>query len=322
MMHTFHLSDALRCLLVNAPQGPNLACPRDSLSGTRFLGNPKLWQQILAQRRHRITLAWWEGRHLGGLASARAGSGCRVWELDYLYLPINLQDSQSNGWHEALETVTLELLEQLIQVAGQRCAERIFLRVPAGSPITKPAQRAGFFPSFEEMLLEGVGNQASPRSRSGASTVEAPEARWRDRLPRDDYSLFQLFSAATPSQVRIALGLTFDQWKEARELRRQGCRERVTENNDRITGWLSLLARWRVTEGEVMVHPDYPDLLPALLDLALAHGGIHRWLVPDYQERVGDWLQGRSFREAARYVVLVKTVTARVLNPGMAPVEA
>ena len=122
--------------------------------------------------------------------------------------------------------------------------------------------------------------------------------------------------------MRIALGLTFDQWKEARELRHQGYRERVAENNGRITGWLSLLARWRVTEGEVMVHPDHPDLLPALLDLALAHGGIHRWLVPDYQERVGDWLQDRSFRQAARYVVLVKTVTARALSPGMAPVEA
>lgn len=314
MMHTFHLSDALRCLLVNAPQGPNLACPRDSLGGTRLLGNPKLWQQILVQRRHRITLAWWEGGLLGGLASAQAGAGFRVWELDHLYLPINLQDSQANGRHDPLEAVTLELLEQLVQGAGQRCAERIFLRVPAESPVTRLAQRAGFFPCFEEILWEGRG------SLSGNSG--SPVAYCRDRLPRDDYPLFQLFSASTPGPVRIALGLTFDQWKEARELRRRGWRDRVTENSDRITSWLSWKARWRVIEREVMVHPDYPDLLPALLDLSLARGSIHRWLVPDYQERVGDWLQGHSFREAARYVVLIKTVTARVLNPGMAPVEA
>jgi hypothetical protein len=314
MMHTFRLSDALRCILVNAPQGPNLACPRDSLSGTRFLANPKLWQEILAQRRHRITLAWWEGNHLGGLASARAGAGFRVWELDYLYLPINPQDSQVNGRHDPLESVTLELLEQLVQGASQRCAERIFLRIPADSPVTRLAQRAGFFPSFEDILWEGQGSLSGSRA--------SPVSHCRDRLPQDDYSLFQLFSAATPSPVRIALGLTFDQWKEARELLHQGCRERVTENNGRITGWLSLLAHWRITEGEIMVHPDHPGLLPALLELALAQGGIHRWLVPDYQEMVGDWLRYRGFRQAARYVILVKTVTARVLIPGMAPVEA
>ena len=314
MMHTFRLSDALRCILVNAPQGSNLACPRDSLSGTRFLANPKLWQEILAQRRHRITLAWWEGNHLGGLASARAGAGFRVWELDYLYLPTDPQDSQVNGRHDTLETVTLELLEQLVQEAGQRCAERIFLRVPADSPVTRLAQRAGFFPSFEEILWEGQGSLSGSRG--------SPVSHCRDRLPQDDYPLFQLFSAATPGPVRTALGLTLDQWKEARELRHQGCRERVTENNGRITGWLSLLARWRVTEGEIVVHPDHSDLLSGLLDLALARVGVHRWLVPDYQERVGEWLQSRGFRQAARYVILVKTVTARVLSPGMAPVEA
>ena len=54
MMHTFRLVDVLRCLLLNASSGPNLACTRQGLNGASTLSNSRLWEESLAQRRHRV----------------------------------------------------------------------------------------------------------------------------------------------------------------------------------------------------------------------------------------------------------------------------
>ena len=77
-----------------------------------------------------------------------------------------------------------------------------------------------------------------------------------------------------------------------------------------------------MTTGEVMAHPDYPDLLPALIDLALARPWAQRWLVPDYQVLAGELLHDRDFHEVDRYTMLIKTVAAQVMSPGVLPVEA
>ena len=315
MMQTFRLSDVLRCILLNAPEGPNLACAGESLFGGRFIRNTKLWREAVAHRRDRVTLAWWDGIRLGGLASVRTSAGFRSWEVDRLYLTVDSDRRQANGRYDLTDTPSLELLEQMVQHAGQRSAERIFLRVPADSPVITLACRAGFSPCFEETLLEGQG------SRSHRSSEKSPVS-WRHLLPRDDFALFQLFTAATPGQVRAALGLTFDQWQDARALYPRRRREWVTQGNGRITGWLGLRSCFRVTTGEVMAHPDYPDLLPALIDLALARRWAQGWLVPDYQVLAGELLHDRGFHEVDRYTMLIKTVAAWVMSPGVLPVEA
>lgn len=374
MMQTFRISDALRCILLNAPRGQNWACPKESVGAqsrqvgmSLLLRNTKLWKETLAQRQDRVTLAWWDGVHLGALASAKPRAGSRVWEVDHLYLPTNAAASMKF-------TPNLELLEHLVQAVGQRHAERIFLRVPSGSPAIDLARRVGFFPYFEETLLERKGGEVQAKDYPqitqigqindlGESAESVDEGvlpvSLEERRPEDDYGLFQLFSAATPSQVRVALGLTFDQWKDARERASRGnppiapfakggqggfllvkgglggiwSKERrewvarrgvgpYDHTDGKITGWLSLLPGSQAVEGEVMVHPDYPDLLAALMALALAKGGAQRWLVPDYQESVSDLLRYHSFQEVAYYTMLVKTVAARVTSHRMIPVEA
>ena len=317
MMQTFRISDALRCVLLNTPNGPNLASPWSDSPKHGTLQSLKLWKQVLAQQDRRITLAWWDGIRSGCLASARSRAGPRAWEIDHFYLPAGDIGSHrnGNGPGDIQSTAALEVLERLVQLAGCRNAERIFLRLPSGSPVICLAQRTGFFPCFEEVLMEGAGDQTAGGGEYSSGSL-------RVRQPVDEYSLFQLFSASTPAQVREALGLTFDQWKDAQEPCAKGRQEWLRDVNGKAVGWLGLLPGRGVVEGKVMVHPDHPQVLTGLIALALSTPGVHRWLVPDYQEPVCDQLGDRGFQEKARYTMLIKTVAVPVMRPGMAPVEA
>jgi len=317
MIQTLRISDALRCILLNAPRGPNLACPREGPPGVRYPRNTHLWKESLAQSRTRVTVVWWDGLTLGGLASARIRSGPRVWEVDRFYLAgLAGQDSgprsQPDGWTDSW----VNLLERLAQAAGERGAERVFLRLAGDHPGIPVVRRAGFFPYFKETLLEGAGVEPFQGSQTSDST--GPDVR----LPEDDFALFQLYSAATPLPVREALGLTFDQWQDAQDPHSRRRRQWTVSHNGRITGWLGLYSHHQEAEGEVLVHPAHPETLPALLALALTQPGRHRWLVPDYQPQVAAELERRGFQPTAEYTMLVTTVAAPVLQPGMAPMEA
>ncbi len=137
---------------------------------------------------------------------------------------------------------------------------------------------------------------------------------------RDTHALFQLFSAATPHQVRVGLGFTLDQWRDAQDPL-QG-REWVAAHEDRVTGWATLWSHGVESHGEVMIHPDHPELLPVMVGRVLAEPGLQRWLVPDYQETTQDLLLRRGFREMAEYAILAKTVAAQEFCHSMAVVEA
>ena len=314
MMQNFPISEALRCVLLNTPRGPNLACPRNGLSGASLLKNAAFLKEALGQRRDRVTLARWDGSQFRGLVSAHARRGYRVWEVDRFFISGEPPKSGANSsW--AIDTAALELLEGVIEAVGTRYAERIFLRLPSESSFVLLARRAGFFPSFEELLLQ------RRESKLGPAGAPAP-AGLTERQPQDDYPLFQLFSAATPPAVRSALGLTFDQWRDSYEPHSRGRREWVVCSDGRITGWLGHSRGRQAKEAEVLVHPDSSDLCRGLVELALAHGGRQRWLVPDYQTLAADILLGHGFYETARFTILIKTVAVPVMSLGMAPVEA
>ena len=213
------------------------------------------------------------------------------------------------------------------------------MRLAAGSPVLPLARRSGFYPCFNETLLAGYGGIHSS-SGNGISSTPAglgqPDgkgsgpgggAALRPRLPQDSYALFQLFCASTPAAVRDALGLTFDQWQDAREplfSQRNGSRARewVAEHKDRIVGWLGLASHRRATEATVMVHPDCPEQWDMLLDFALSRPGGQRWLIPEYRETAAARLLRQGFREQGQYTMLVKLAAAPARSYGMAPVEA
>ena len=137
-VQSLRITDALRCTLLNAPRGPNLACPNPTMNtGRPRYNGASLWRNAVLQPRGRVALARWEGARLAGLASARTRSGHRAWELDGLYLPL-VSPSLSNGsaagagehCHELSEgeTEALALLEETFRAVGERSGERVFLR--------------------------------------------------------------------------------------------------------------------------------------------------------------------------------------------------
>lgn len=317
MTQTFHISDVLRCILTQSPEGPNWACPRESRTFQRGPGKSVLWSSAFTQRQDRVTLVRRKGIRLGGLVSAKMRSGHRAWEVDHLYLSRQFHSFSvgNNGAYWDGNSGPLEILEGLAQAVGCRYGERIFLRLSQDCPLTPLARQGGFFPCFQETLLEGRGGRS--RDAGAPNPGGLRQARQEDRFP-----LFQLFSAATPPRQREKLGLTFDQWRDALERPSTDSQEWVTEHQGRITGWLHLSHRGGAAEGEALTHPDHPGLLPQLLRVALDRPGWQRWWVPDYQERMVQLLQASGLRQVAQYTMFIKTVAAPVRNPGMAPVEA
>ena len=330
MIQALRTRDVLRCILLNVPKGPNLACPSQCITGNKTASNPTLWKETLASRRERVTVASWKGPRLQGLASARMRSGHRAWEIDRLFLAGDAGGGSINGApfsndpisrgkespnpNASPNTLALELLEQIARETGQLKAERIFLRLSANSRIFVLARQAGYFPYYEETLLE---SHVAVEPQEPAT----PPENWRELTPEDHYSLFQLYCAATPQPVRTAVGITFDQWRDAQES--TGHRQSwVSKSNGKVVARLGLSWRGKVMGGEVLAEPGNPGLWAALVEWALNQGGMQRWLVPDYQEMVSSLLLRRQFQEVSRYSVMIKTVAAPVAKPGMVTVEA
>ena len=317
MIPALRISDALRGIVFHELKGPNLACARRGCTHSRGFGSVFFWKDALIQRQDRVTQVWKDGPRLGAVGSARICGGPRVWEIDHLYL------CGSQTSLDVQEEVYPALLDNLVQSARERGAERVFLRCSSESEVARIAQRAGFFHYYNEVLLEGTGSGESPGGddNPGAAPGAAPDpALIRDRLFQDTHALFQLFSAATPQQVRVGLGFTLDQWRDGQDPR-QG-RQWVAVHADRLTGWAALWAHRTESHGEVMVHADHPELLPVMVGRALAQPGPQKWLVPDYQETTHELLLGRAFQETAEYAIFVKSVAAQEFNHSIATVEA
>lgn len=157
MMQTLRSSDVLRCILLNVPKGPNLACSMEGLTCGKAVSKSIVWKDTLAGRKERVTLAEWDGFRLVGLASARMRSGHRAWEIDRLFLASDRAGpvSEGRGSTSDANPVALELIERLAQEVAGHKGQRIFLRLSSDSPMLLCARRAGFFPCYEETLLEG-----------------------------------------------------------------------------------------------------------------------------------------------------------------------
>ena len=301
MITAFRLSDALRCMLVDAPGGTNLAAPTELVVRCRPLRNSTFWRQSLSLSSNRVTVGDWNGMSLSSLASARIRSGARAWEVDRLHLKDREQ--------------ALDLLEQIVQCAGSRGAERVFLRLPCDSEIVDEARRAGFFPYYEELHL--TGNAWLPDAPVSGDVPSSFTAA--DRCAPDQQGLFQLYCAATPQRVREGIGVTIDQWLDSQEPAQPRRNETVLKVDDKIVGWRMREPFGKTAAGRLVGHPDYPETAPHLVRMSCQ---AQNWLVPDYQEHIAGLLDHQGLQEAGRYTVLIKTITVPVRNRGFSYVEA
>ena len=301
MITAFRMGDALRCMLVDALGGTNLAAPTESVVRCRPLRNSTFWRQSLARGSNRVTVGDWNGMSLSSLASARMRSGVRAWEVDRLHLKECEQ--------------ALDLLEQIVQCAGSRGAERVFLRVPCDSEIVDQARRAGFFPYYEEMHL--TGSEWLPDTPVSGDLPDRFTAA--DRRAPDQHGLFQLYCAATPQRVREGIGVTIDQWLDSQEPAQTRRNETVLKLDGKIVGWRMREPFGKTAAGQLIAHPDHPESTPHLVRMSCQ---TQNWLVPDYQEHIAGLLDRQGLHEAGRYTMLIKTVTVPVRSREFSYVEA
>ena len=117
-IRTLRTTDLLRFLIDGRSLGPDLAQTWDKV-GNNTGSVPGLTARasglVLHQERERCSVLE-EGLHLRALASVRARSGPKAWEVHCLNLSPEMEQEGT------------ELLEKLCMLAGDKGGERIFLR--------------------------------------------------------------------------------------------------------------------------------------------------------------------------------------------------
>ena len=243
---------------------------------------------------------------LRGLVAVRDRTGPRAWELTHFMLA------------PGEEATGLALLDRLSQTGAERGVDRVFLRLTSDSPLLEFSRQANFSFYAEERLYRREGGEHSDRLPSGAPSL-------RPRRNEDDFSLFQLYCLAAPTPVRQAEGMTFEDWRQARERRsKRRAGEWVWENEGRVQGWLrSTRGRRKVLE--LMVYPDDEGTLEALLAFGLTRfspGYPVDCLAAHFQNDLRNQLEARGFEAVTDYCLLVKPLAVRVSQPSLAPIHA
>ena len=237
-----------------------------------------------------------KGRNILGFGSIRKRSGPRAWEVSQLYL--DLAEAQLEG---------MQLLEKLCQLAGENGAERVFLRINRDDPVLDVCKKAGFFPYYQEYLYVG---------RTRRKTTIDKLAALRTKVPADDHAIFRLYSASVPHKVRMALGLTLEEWIDSRERCSGKCREMVRERQGNIVASVRLTEDSHRRHLEIVSRPEESDAMEDLLDYDFdeyeSGKKMEYAMVPDYQPPLRQLLNERGLENKSTHVVMVKFTTKRV----------
>ena len=237
----------------------------------------------------------WVSRRNGriiGLADAGQRAGPHSWEVSSL----SLRDGD--------EDCLPDLLARASYAAASAGAARVFLRLRPDDHLADAARSAGFYTCFSELLYEG-----SPPPAIGPRTEVLPSLR--EAEPRDDYDLFRLYTAATPLEVRAAVGMGFDHWTSSHERRPSRCREFVIIEDEAVRGWVSATRGSATGLLEATVHPDHERGIGAMVDFgleSLIRAKAVLCLVPEYQIALSRALAERGFEPVSKYEMLVKSI--------------
>lgn len=293
--------DIIRCTLLDEPERLNRAHTLGNIAreGSFALSLIDASRKGMSPKGKSASIAITEGVKVCGVASGRQRYGPQSWEITHLYLGSNA-DSQ-----------LLKLLDNISQVAGAHRSERVYLRLHREDPLLDVARQSGFFPRIPEVLFQGSPTSAVNSNGSDVSY------HIRGRMQQDDHDLFRLYNAATPSEVRYAVGMTLEQWSSSQEPIKGDLQEFVLVKEDAVRGSLRIGKRSGVGLIQATVHPDDSSEISHLVDFGLSQLGAVKTvycLVPEFQVDLQNVLKLRGFGEVADYVTLVKTMTVRALQ--------
>lgn len=243
-----------------------------------------------------------------GLVSARSRSGEEVWQIDYLLLT------------EEKENICLALLNKLSSAGGERGVEKVFLRLPAESPLEQVATTAGFHPYARESLYQ-LGREKV--SRPGA--VPSCASSLHPKKAGDDYGIYQLYHLATPLPVRRFEAASFIEWQRSREKNDKQGQELVWEKEGALLSWARVITIGHSGQFEILLHPQQEagiDSLVAEILTYLKGCSSFLCLAAEFQGKLRSSLQAYGFVEIAQYSLLVKELTVKVLHPYPVPSQA
>ncbi len=307
-VHTVRPIDLVALVAYDGRVYPNESVTRDRI-GTEASPHPleAALEQWLSFATGRHTWISVKGATLRGLVSARRRGSKAAWEIDCL---IDAAEDDPG--------VLLSLLDRVTSDAGRAGAEKVFLRVPAGSQIVERASSAGFRAYLREQLL--VGRPSSPE---GVPPL-APTAGLRRSSRADAEAIFRLYNRWTPEPVRRVEAATFREWLATLERLSgpRGTRQRVIEQDGHVVGWLRTAVAGELGRFDLMADPSKPELLDALIDAALvqlADQSAAVTLVPEFAPGLRERLTRRGFAEQDEFVVLARQTTRVVRVPQLAP---
>jgi hypothetical protein len=189
-------TDLLALVSYNGKVYPNEARPRERIGAADITPNPletalEQWLPLTNRR-----TVWINARRqrLLGLVSARHRGGRQAWEIDCLIDTTPVRDE------------VLGPVERAVQAAGEAGAEKIFLRLDAGSPLLAVVAKVGFAAYSAEQLYVGE------KPRSVAETLSL-----RPFSQQDQYPAFRLYNCLVPERHRRAEAATFGEWQAAQE---------------------------------------------------------------------------------------------------------
>jgi hypothetical protein len=268
----------------------NQAVTLESLGADEHHSRP--FNVALAQWLHLGRRMWVnvDGREVYGIATARDLGARSAWVIDTLI------DAGSAGHGDE---VISDLLAQAVEAARRASVTQLLLRTAIDASAREPAMQAGFRPVLPERLWSGSLSELSPVSPAIGVTI-------RDATSADLQALFHLYSRSAPTEARLMLAMTLNEWQVLRERRWfRGGGELLAEVNGRPVATLVFSETQSRLQFELTAEPDAEAAVRTLLGAMLENVSETEavTLVPRHASSIERVLLAQGFQPDREYVL-------------------
>ena len=294
--------DPVRCTIMDSPDRSNRACSLDSIIGINSypVSIVKATRIGMSVRGRGSAAVVSTGNRVLALASAQPRSGPGSWDITHLYVSPAAED------HVAY------LLSAITQAAIEKQCQRIFLRLRQDDPLVDIARQGGFFPRVPETLF--IGRPSAEPRRSNSPNRNEPLS---EENSVDGHDLFRLFNAATPSEMRQAIGITMDQWTSSRERLNRRSGAYVMRRQDSAIGSMRTSRKFSRGWLEASAHPNNQQCMPTMVKFGLEKLESCKTvycMMPNYQVDLRYILVDNGFEKTSEYITLVNSMTVKAID--------